>query len=181
MGNDALFELLSRISRLLQAESRTAGLPAAQLEALAYVSIANRYSDTPAAVAEYFGTSRGTTSQTLLALERGELLARSADASDGRVAHFAPTAKGRRLLRRMVPSPTLRAATTNLGERSTAALEDALRGLLGEVVRANEGRAFGVCRTCSHFMREAEGRYRCGLTEEPLSEADSTLLCREHT
>ena len=180
MASDSVFELVSRISRLIQAEGRTSGLPAAQLEALAYVTSANRYSDTPAAVAEYFGTSRGTTSQTLLALERAGLLNRSRDSQDGRVVHLEPTPEGRRLVRKMVPPPVLRRAVANLGARGGRDLEEALRGLLLQLVRANEGRAFGVCRTCSHFRREPEGRFRCGLTQEPLSEADSNLLCREH-
>lgn len=180
MAADSVFELVSRISRLLQAEVRTSGLPAAQLEALAYLASANRYSDTPAAVAEYFGTSRGTTSQTLLALERAGLLNRSRDAQDGRVVHLEPTSEGRRLVRKMVPPPVLRRAVAKMGPRRGHALDGALRGLLLELVQANEGRAFGVCRTCGHFRREPQGRFRCGLTQEPLSEADSNLLCREH-
>ena len=43
------------------------------------------------------------------------------------------------------------------------------------------GAAFGVCRSCSHFQREGAGRYRCGLTQEPLSASDSQRLCREHS
>lgn len=36
-----------------------------------------------------------------------------------------------------------------------------------------------VCHTCRFFGREEPG-YRCGLTGEPLSAADSTRICREH-
>lgn len=180
MAAEVLFELVSRISRLVQADGRASGLPAAQLEALTYVAIANRYSDTPSAVAEYFGTSRGTTSQTIRALERAGLLVRRADRDDGRVFHLALTEPGRRLLRRFVPPPTLQAATASLGPAGTAEVEEALRGLLRAMTRANRGRAFGVCRTCKHFRRERQRSYRCGLTGEPLSESDSTLLCREH-
>jgi hypothetical protein len=52
--------------------------------------------------------------------------------------------------------------------------------LLRELQQRRGGRSFGVCVTCAHFCREAEGAFRCGLTTEPLDSADSQKICREH-
>ena len=59
-------------------------------------------------------------------------------------------------------------------------LAKSLERLLSNLQRANGLRTFGVCRTCRFFEREGKGRFRCGLTTEPLSEDDSRLVCREH-
>jgi MarR family transcriptional regulator, negative regulator of the multidrug operon emrRAB len=45
--------------------------------------------------------------------------------------------------------------------------------------RANGSRTFGVCRSCRFFRRQRSG-FECGLTGEPLSAADSAMICREH-
>jgi DNA-binding MarR family transcriptional regulator len=62
-------DLIERMGRLLRASDHASGLNPAQAEALRYLLRANRFSRTPAALAEYLGSTRGTVSQTLLALE----------------------------------------------------------------------------------------------------------------
>lgn len=61
-----------------------------------------------------------------------------------------------------------------------AALDESLTELLRALQAANAQRSFGACVTCKHFQKEGSGRFRCGLTQEPLSREDSQLLCREH-
>jgi DNA-binding MarR family transcriptional regulator len=46
------------------------GLQPVQLEVLNYLSSCNRYSDTPMAVTEYLGQTKGTVSQTIKTLEK---------------------------------------------------------------------------------------------------------------
>ncbi|MEQ9092481.1 MAG: MarR family winged helix-turn-helix transcriptional regulator [Miltoncostaeaceae bacterium] len=91
-------ELIDRLASVRRATRRAAatgaGLTAAQLDALTYLASCNRFSDTPAAVAEYLATTRGTASQSLLALERKGLLHREPDPLDGRVHHLRPTEAG---------------------------------------------------------------------------------------
>lgn len=72
MKPDALkaADLIERIARLMQAEEQKGPLNPAQWEALRYLAKANRFSRTPAALAEYLGSTRGTVSQTLIALEK---------------------------------------------------------------------------------------------------------------
>lgn len=174
-------ELIERLGVVRRAARRgaaaDAGLSLAQLDALAYLASCNRFSNTPAAVAEYMDATRGTTSQSLKALERKGLVARLADARDGRVSHLVPTAAGRGVLD---------AARTDEIERAVGALgADAARLelLLDRVLRAAQrargGRMFGRCSGCRH-LRGAPGARRCGLTDEPLADAETSLLCVEH-
>jgi DNA-binding MarR family transcriptional regulator len=175
-----LHELLLRIAALLRSLAREAGLEPAQLQALDYLARCNRYSDTPAAVSDYLGATRGSVSQTLASLVERGLVERCADAADGRVVHLAPTAAGRRALARALPPESLADACAELGAARSARLAQELRALLAEIQRAGRGAAFGVCRSCAHFRREGAGRFRCGLTQEALSASDSEKLCREH-
>jgi DNA-binding MarR family transcriptional regulator len=177
--HDRTWVLLERIGAVVRAEARAAGmehgLQPVQLQALSYVARCNRYSDTPASLAEYLGVTKGTASQTLGVLERQGLVAKRADAKDRRLVRLELTRAGRSVVERIVPPPSLRGMSAS-SKRLESVLEDLLRALQ----RANGGRAFGVCRTCRHFQRGREGDHRCGLTEEPLSTDDSTRICREH-
>ena len=59
--------LIERLGRLLQTEEQETGLNPAQWQALRFLGRANRFSRTPATVADYLGSTRGTVSQTLIA------------------------------------------------------------------------------------------------------------------
>jgi len=177
-------ELLDRLATLSRAERRAASaeadLNAAQLEALTYLDRCNKYSDTPAAMADFFASSRGTASQTLLALERKGLITKTPDANDGRVAHCALTSAGRRALARAAAHDPVAGELEKLGERERGQLVKLLRPLLRAAQQARGGLTFGVCRTCAHFRKRGPRRYQCGLTGEPLTLADSGRICREH-
>jgi DNA-binding MarR family transcriptional regulator len=68
--------LIDRLDRLTRSGGSIAELNPAQWEALRYLSRANRFSRTPAALAGYVGSTRGTISQTLIALEQKGLASR---------------------------------------------------------------------------------------------------------
>src|SRR5260370_2204020 len=68
------------------------------LQALIYLSKANRYSNTPQALAEYLGLTKGTVSQTLLLLDRRGLIERFEDDIDPRVVRLPLSAAGEPLL-----------------------------------------------------------------------------------
>jgi len=172
-----LHQLLERLSTVFRASLRQAatehGLKLVQLEALVYLSSANRYSDTPAALTDYLGVTKGTVSQTLTALERRGLIEKIADPDDARVRHCRPTAEGRAIARASYPAAILDAADVD------AQIEPALESLLRSLQRANGLRTFGVCHTCRHFQPRATGGV-CGLTSERLTGRDTGRLCREH-
>ncbi|MFP2924191.1 MarR family winged helix-turn-helix transcriptional regulator [Pyxidicoccus sp. 3LG] len=183
MSADRLYALLERIGNLLRTEERAAGLrhglQPVHLQALRYLESCNRYSNTPAALTEYLGLTKGTVSQTLLLLEDKGLLSKVADTEDRRVVHLHLTDAGRAVLRDTLPPALFTQALRGLPGGGEG-LEESLSGLLRSMQVANAGRSFGVCASCKHFRREGPGRFRCGLTEEPLSREESTLLCREH-
>jgi DNA-binding MarR family transcriptional regulator len=180
---DRLYALLERIGNLLRTEERAAGLrhglQPVHLQALRYVQSCNRYSNTPAALTEYLGLTKGTVSQTLLLLEEKGLLRKEASTEDRRVVHLFLTDAGRAVLDEALPPALFTQVLGGLPEGGRG-LEEALTGLLRSLQGANAQRSFGACATCRHFRKEGPGRFRCGLTQEPLSREDSLLLCREH-
>ena len=162
----------------LRLQARRAGLELVQLHALRYLSLCNRYSDTSAAVADYLGLTRGTVSQTLATLERKGLLTKEGDPNDGRVSHCHLTNEGRKLVDQLVPPKVVAKAAAALPDAS--ATTEQLTELLRHMQRANRLATFGTCESCVHFTTEAQGTFRCGLTEERLRVADSRKICREH-
>lgn len=171
--------VLERISSLFRAELRAAAndhdLKLVQLEALIFLAVANRYSDSAGAIAEYLGVTKGTASQTLLALERRGLITKARDPVDGRVQHCHLTPEGAAIVASAHPVAIL----TDAPERDVVEAEKAAVELLRLMQRGRDHRTFGQCRTCSQF--ETHGtRYRCGLTGERLSRDDSLRICREH-
>ena len=176
----SLAVLLERLTRLLQNDAHRDGLKPTQWEALRYLDRANRFSRTPGAVTAYLGTTKGTVSQTLSVLERKGLIRKTPLPSDRRNVRLSLTGKGRSQLERD-PLRDLDAAAAALGARSRGATRGGLETLLQHALRQRGGRPFGVCRTCRFFQEDDERGepHRCGLLDEPLSTADSTLICVE--
>lgn len=181
---ERLLESIACLARLAQADLRARatglGLQLVHLQALAYLARANRYSNTAVALTDFLGTSKGTVSQSLALLLDEGLIRRETDERDRRVIRLSLTARGRRALTALgfgaQWSAALRALPTAQVEAADATLTAALRGLQ----RSTGNRSFGVCRSCDHFRTEAAAGFRCGLTGEPLSTQDATLICREH-
>ena len=173
---------LLRLGRLLDAEHRSGqhGLQPVQLQALLYLGRANRYSDRPAAVAEYLAITRGTASQSLRVLEERGLISKHVEPRDRRQVHLHLTREGRQVARETETSALLTGAIESLDPQEAEALERGLEMLLRHAQQNHGHVSFGVCQTCRHFESGARGRHRCGLTGEALTSAEKTLLCREH-
>lgn len=175
--------LLERLAALIHQSVRDDaarhGLLPIQLQVLAYLAQANHYSDIPIAVAEYFGITRGTVSQTLGVLERRGLVVKRPDDRHGKRLHLHLTEAGRALLDDSWASRLSRTLDETPGLEADT-LEEGLRGLLVALQRHNDHRAFNVCRRCAHFLDEGDG-YRCGLTKEPLVAEQTLKICREWT
>lgn len=184
MTDSRLHELLDRISLLLRTEKRRLGtgvaLQPVHLQVLEYLQRCNRYSNTPAAVGAYLGQTKGTVSQSLKLLEREGYLEKSDDPADRRVVRLQQTTRGRTLLRDLESAQDWERAEAALPPPQLAAVTQGLERLLRELQQARGGRAFGVCRTCRHFQAGSDGGHHCGLTGEPLSDADSSQICYEH-
>ncbi len=184
MNSLRIQELLERLASLVRSESRAhlaqLGLLPVQFEVLHYLSVCNRYSDTPMAVTDFLGQTKGTVSQTLKVLEKKGLIAKTPDAQDKRVTHMAVTEAGRALLDRLLPSPLLTAGLAELSEDKAQNLEGSLKNLLRGLQRQNRFKSFGQCATCIHNANAGAGQYLCKLTGEALTQSETQLICREH-
>lgn len=183
-GMDAarLYDLLERLGNLVRVEDRAAaaahGLQPVHVQALHFLARCNRYSDTPLALADWLGATKGTVSQSVQRLLARRLVVTRKDASDRRRVHLSLTERGAALHARLVPSALLRGL--DAAAETPADAEAVLATLLLALQRTRGGRAFGVCRTCHHFQRTAGSAGVCGLTGEPLAPAETRLICREH-
>lgn len=174
--------LLDRLDRLARSGEAVGELNPAQWEALRFVARANRFSRTPAALAEYLGSTRGTVSQTLIALEQKGHVTREPSPRDRRSVMLELTAMGSQALKHD-PILALAADLEKAAPHKLEATAEVLRGALYAMITRNGGRAFGACYTCRHFRKGiGPGRgtpHHCALLDEPLSEADSRAICVE--
>jgi DNA-binding MarR family transcriptional regulator len=177
------YDYLERLCNLLRVQARAAGaafgLLPVQLEALRYLHSCNRFSDTPQAVTEYLGQTKGTVSQTLKVLESKGLVTKVADAADRRVVHLDVTSRGRRVLAETAPAPAVRGAFASLSESDRDRVRDGLEVLLMAVQKQHGGKTFAACITC-RFNRETPEGHLCGLTGEKLTSPELERICREH-
>ena len=71
-------------------------------------------------------------------------------------------------------------ACEQLTEQSQAQAIKALNELLQAIQRSNSMKSFGVCHTSRYNQKNEDNSYFCKLTQEPLSNDDVQLICREH-
>lgn len=175
----AAAELLERIGRLTAGAANKGPLKPVQWQALRYLAAANRFSNTPGAVTDFLGATKGTVSQTLIALEGKGLVARRRRVDEGRSVSLELTDAARQLLE-TDPLAALTTAIRDSGHAET--LREGLAAVLTGILASRGGRTFGMCHTCRHFRRmDAQGApHRCALLGVPLSEPDTTRICREH-
>ncbi|BAU47107.1 MarR family transcriptional regulator [Sulfurifustis variabilis] len=147
MSGSAVLDRFERLAHLLVTETRRAaaahGLVPVHVEVLGYLARCNRYSDTPGAVTEYLGLTKGTVSQTLALLNARGLVRKQADARNRRVVHLELTRKGHAVLERVTLPPAWRRAAARL-EQGVPDLALRLETMLRELQRAHGGRTFGV-------------------------------------
>lgn len=184
MKSSQIYDYVERLGELLRVDVRQVGaahsLQPVQLEALHYLSICNRFSDTPMAVTQYLGQTKGTVSQTLKVLENKGLLLKKTDKNDQRITHLKLSSKGKRVLSQSVPSPMFRRACAALTDETQVNIAGALNQLLSTLLKTNNLKSFGVCHSCRYNSRNKEGSYFCDLVQQPLSVGDTQLICKEH-
>lgn len=170
----------SRLSRLLRARDHSKGLNPAQWEALRYLAIANRFSNTPGAMARYLGATKGTTSQTVLSLEKKGLIAKQAKSGDQRQTALALTEVGSAILKEDALASFARnieGLKPKMRRRFARAVSDLL---ISEIGRLEEP-SFGVCNSCRYFREVGNGEAsHCMKFSTSLSAADEMLICVEH-
>ncbi|MBC8019813.1 MAG: MarR family transcriptional regulator [Methyloceanibacter sp.] len=174
--------LIDRLERLARFAEQTDRLNPAQWDVLRYLARANRFSRTPAAVADYLASTRGTVSRTLASLESKGYVSRNQSSRDGRSVEFALTQQAEKALRRD-PLLALAKDIEQATGGNVADLLDGLRRTLREAIGRNHGRAFGACFSCRHFRADIRPSSRtphhCALLNEPLSELENLSTCVE--
>lgn len=177
-------QLIERLAGLIRNESRNLllehGLQPVQFEALHYLSMCNRYSDTPMGVTEYLGQTKGSISQTLKVLEKKSLLEKVSDDKDKRVTHLHITDKGRELISLIFPLPMMKEIDQQIDDSELIDLNTSLSQLLNTIQRSNQFKAFGQCHSCRHNIKLSKNEFFCNLTKENLSSSDIKLICREY-
>ena len=177
-----LLELVERLGNLMRSELRKAGsdesLQPVHIQALMYLVRANRYSNTPQALADYLGLTKGTISQTLLLLDRRGLVERFEDEIDRRVVRLRLSSAGEQLLAESQPALPWQNATRNISPNRIRNATSALREALVTLQEDNEGTVFGTCNGCTHCQKLSQRVYRCGQMGDRLSTPETRKLCR---
>ena len=182
MEKSSVFDLIERMSALIRSEERRRctelGLQPVHLQVMDYLSRCNRYSDTPAALANYLGMTRGTVSQTILLLEKKGYLKKTADENDKRMVHLSLLAEGNALMNKASPAELYSQASAIFNENINQ--ENVFINALNALQKANKSQSFGLCKTCKYFTETSVG-FVCDLTKEQLSQGDSEKICQEHS
>ena len=184
MKKTNVFKLIGYMTALIRSEERRRcselKLQLTHLQVLEYISFCNKYSDTPAALANYLGMTRGTVSQTLIILEKRGLLTKTQDLADKRVYHLQLSAAGVDILEKAKPAELFAGAEAMLSDDFSELEGDAIFvAALTALQKANQSNSFGLCKTCKNFTKTATGFF-CELTQEPLTAQDSEKICQEH-
>jgi DNA-binding MarR family transcriptional regulator len=175
---------LERLARVMRAREHEEGLNPAQWEALRYLSRANRFSNSPAALTRYLGATKGTVSQTVMALARKGFIAKSLRDGGRKSLSLVLTDKGRDALARD-PWAALAQAADGLGGKTRRRLQRGVVELLDQELARTGLRSFGACSSCRFFRErgrsdDPKGPHLCMLFEDPLSEDDTARICQEH-
>lgn len=175
---------IERLSRLMRAGEHAEGLNPAQWGALRYLARANRFSNSPGALTGYLGATRGTVSQTLIALERKGFISKAVREGEKRSVALILTTKGEAALLRD-PRARLADDAENLADKTRRRLAKGLRQILKQELKRGSHHSFGLCATCRYFHEQGRaadprGPHFCMLLEELLSHLDSTRICVEH-
>jgi DNA-binding MarR family transcriptional regulator len=184
MKNPTVFDLIAYMAALIRSEQRKRctelKLQLVHFQVLEYLSLCNKYSDTPAAITNYLGMTRGTVSQSIILLEKRELIEKTQDQADKRVFHIQLLKKGFNTLNKAKPAELFKKAATILEKNSSITDgEEIFIEALTALQKANNSHSFGICRTCKNFTKKSTSFF-CELTQEKLSISDSNKICQEH-
>jgi DNA-binding MarR family transcriptional regulator len=191
MGNEeddidgaALIWPMERLARLLRAQEHDRGLNPAQWEALRYLARANRFSNSPGGLTRYLGATKGTISQTVMALERKGLVTKALRDGEKRSVTLTLTPAGEEML---VHDPWAKLAkmAQELGGKTRRRTARGLRELLANQLKAGGQGSYGSCETCRFFREkgrslDAQGPHLCMYFEQALRRDETGRICIAH-
>lgn len=170
---------LERLARLLRQSGHAKGLNPVQWEALRYLARCNVLSHSPGAMAKYLGSTKGTVSQTIKALEKKLLLTKLVDPKDSRGVALYLTEAGKTLLADDDLN-VVRADIAELSDKTRRRFDRALDALL-EQARLRHGEPqFGSCLNCRYYREASAGlAAHCMKVNAAVTADESLLLCVE--
>ncbi len=180
----AIVQPLERLARLMRAREHEGDLNPAQWEALRYLNRANRFSNSPGALTRYLSATKGTISQTVIALERKGLIVKAARESEKRSLTLTLTVKGHEMLARD-PWRALAKSAGDLGGKTRRRLFKGLKDMLGAELRRSGEASFGACASCRYFREKGRdsqpgGPHACMYFNEPLTARETAQICIAH-
>lgn len=178
---DTIATLVDRLSRIAHSLQFSEGLNPAQWNALRFLSKANKYSTSPGVLADYLGCTKGTISQTLIALESKGLLERIRCDEDRRKVRLGLTDAGKTILEND-PLRQIEQASAGVPLPDRESMVAAMTQMVDELCPSHAGPSFGKCGECCHLdcssgAADCDGDQRCGLTGETLSENELGQIC----
>lgn len=177
-----LYQLIDRLTNSLINEKRKAlaefGLQPVQLDALLYLSMANKYSDNAISVSEYLDHTKGTISQSIKVLERKALIHKRVNPDDKRVLHIKVTTVGKHVLMQLTEHSKLKEALAQLSKNNETALVKSLDAIYNQIHTSGGGKSFGQCFTCKHF--QAGEPAQCLHFNEEITSKEAQQICRSH-
>lgn len=183
MNNQELLHFIDQLANLLRSEQRKdgaeEGLQPVHIQVLDYLARCNRFSNTPLAVSQYLGASKGTTSQSIQLLCNKGYLSKRGDSEDKRITRLFLTTQGSTFIHDHPLLKSWNKICNTLPEGELEQCQETLISLLRGLQQANGNRSFGICRSCQHFSIHPQSFY-CGLTHKLLSDDDSKRICLEH-
>ena len=176
--------LLERLARLMRAGEFGGSLNPAQWEAMRYLARANRFSNSPGAVARFAGATKGTISQTLKSLLAKGYLAKVERPGERRSIALSLTETGTALLA-SDPWQRFAEACDALGGKTRRRMAKGLQELLTHELEARGHRPFGPCGPCRFFRPDQrpetpESPHLCMFFDAALSDAETKRLCVAH-
>jgi len=184
MKQPTLFDLIEYMATLIRSEERKRctelKLQIVHFQILEYLFYCNKYSDTPAAIANYLGITRGTISQTLIILENKGFIEKNQDKNDRRMFHIHLLEKGLKTFAMAKPTELFEQAAIILNKNLTITdYDEVFVKALKALQKANNSYSFGICNSCKHFSTHSSGFF-CELTQEKLTQTESNFICQEH-
>lgn len=178
-----IVELVDRLSRIAHSLQFAEGLNPAQWEALRFVARANRNSCSPGTLAEFMGSTKGTVSQTLKALESKGLIKRSRKEDDRRAVEISVTPDGLSLIEKD-PLGQIHDALSPFSDAEQRDVVSGLEQLVGIVQKHQNIPEFGPCLGCSHYQPEActetnSVGCRCGVSGELFNSFELNRICAD--
>jgi DNA-binding MarR family transcriptional regulator len=171
-------ELVDRVGRIVHAIQFANGLNPAQWEALRFLSRANSYSRSPGALAEYLGSTKGTVSQTLIALESKGYVVRNRSETDRRSINIELTDEGHDLVDQD-PLAMIEGAVSNLVAADRENFARSMDSLIKYLQRERGQAEFGVCGECVHNRSDGNigENCHCVLRDEVLAFDELAQIC----